>query len=290
MCIRDRSNGFEVKVDKAIGNLLTSNLSYSYLDARGTGSDPFFYENFILRATTNLSALTGEPPDPAEVLLRLEQSRKHNISWTGSLAFPSDFSEGSVAGAILRDLGVFAIMRIRSGLPYTKLENQGNGVVGPPSGGGNPESSISGAETPWTFGLDLRFTKGIPLGDDLNLQAFVDWRNPLDITNNQTVFLETGNVVNALHRQQSLATILRDTQLDGSNDIDDFDIAAESTDNDFNKYMLLRAEQRWGDGDGIFTVEEQETAFGQIYEHNFGVTSRFERSDQLMRLGLRLAF
>ncbi|MGD8497100.1 MAG: hypothetical protein PVF05_13070, partial [Gemmatimonadales bacterium] len=284
------SNGFEVKIDKAIGNFVTSNLSYSFLDARGTGSDPFFYENFIFRATTNLSALTGEPPDPPEALLRLEQSRKHNISWTGSLAFPADFQEGSVAGAILQDLGVFAIMRIRSGLPYTKLENQGNGPVGPPSAGGNPESSISGAETPWTFGLDLRLTKGFQIGDGLNLQAFVDWRNPLDIANNQTVFLETGTTVNALHRQNSLAGLLRDTQLDGSNDIDDVDIAAESTDNAFNTYMLLRAEQRFGNGDGIFTVEEQTKAFGQVYENNFGVNSRFRTSDQLMRLGLRLAF
>jgi hypothetical protein len=54
--------------------------------------------------------------------------------------------------------------------------------------------------------------------------------------------------------------------------------------------MLLRSEQRFGNGDGIFTVEEQEAAFGNIYENNFGVKSRFERSDQLMRLGLRLAF
>jgi hypothetical protein len=284
------SNGFEVKVDKTIGNFVTSNLSYSFLDARGTGGDPFFYEDFIFRASTNLQALTGQPPDPPEVLLRLEQSRKHSLSWTGSLAFPGDFSEGSMAGALLQDLGVFAILRVRSGLPYTKLENLGNGNVGPPSQGGNPESSISGAETPWTVGVDLRFTKGIPLGGNLNLQAFLDWRNPFNIENNQTLFLETGTVVNALHRTQSLAAVLSDNDLDGDSDIDDFDIVAESTDTDFNKFMLLRSEQRFGNGDGIFTVEEQEAAFGNIYENNFGVKSRFERSDQLMRLGLRLAF
>jgi len=284
------SNGFEVKIDKTIGSILTSNLSYSFLDARGTGSDPFFFEDFIFRATTNLSALTGEPPNPPEVLLRLEQSRKHNLSWTGSLAFPGDFREGSVAGAILQDLGVFAIMRLRSGLPFTKLENEGNGPVGPPSAGGNPESSISGAETPWTFGVDLRFTKGFELGDGLNLQAFVDWRNPFDIQNNQTVFLETGTTVNALHREQFLDTSLRDTQLDGSNDIDDVDIAAEATENAFNTFMLLRAEQRFGDGDGVFTVEEQERAFGERYESIFGQDVRFETSDQLLRLGLRLSF
>jgi hypothetical protein len=283
------SNGFEVKLDKALGNILTSNMSYTFLDARGTGSDPEFYENFILRATTNLSLLTGEPSLSPEVLLSLEQSRTHSISWTNAMAFPENFAEGTAAGAIFGDVGLYTILTVRSGLPYTKLVNNGQGPVGPPSAGGIPSSTISGAETPWVFNFDLRATKGFNLGG-LDLQAFADWRNPLNISNNQTVFLETGNVVNALFRTQQLQVTLAEPSLDGDTEIDDFDIAAESTDNDFNKFMLLRAEQRFGNGDGIFTVEEQEEAFGQVYENQFGVKSRFERSDQSMRLGLRLTF
>lgn len=284
------SSGFELKADYSIGSMVTSSLSYSYLDARGTGSDPFFYEQFIRLGTTNLSALTNEPPNPPALLLRLEQSRKHSISWTGSLVLPSDFRESSIAGALLRDLGVFAIMRIRSGLPYTKVRNDGRGIIGPPSQWGRPQGTIGGAETPWTFGLDLRITKRIPLGNAMDLQAFVDWRNPFDIENNKTVFLETGNAVNAFHRQRWLGNPLQDPSLDGTSDIDDFDIVAESPDNTFNKYMLLRAEQRWGNGDGIFTVAEQEVAFGQPYDNEFGRKSRFETSDQQLRLGLRLGF
>jgi len=284
------SNGFEVKIDKTVGNMFSSNLAYSFLDARGTGSDPFFFENFILRATSNLSLLTNTPTLPPEVLLTLEQSRKHSISWTGGLSFPTDFQEGTVAGAIFKDFSLFTVLRVRSGLPYTKLENQANGSIGPPSGGGIPESTISGAETDWTIGFDLRVTKGFQIGNGLNLQAFVDWRNPLDIANNSTVFLETGNTVNAEFRENSLQTTLRDFQLDSDNLIDDFDIVNESPENPFNIFMLLRAEQRFGDGDGIFTVEEQDAAFSQIYLNNFGVDQRFERSDQLMRLGFRVSF
>jgi len=284
------SNGFEMKIDKTIGNMLSSNLSYSFLDARGTGSDPFFFENFILRATTNLSLLTGEPSQPPEVLLSLEQSRKHSISWTGGLAFPTDFEEGTVAGALFRDFSVFAVMRLRSGLPYTKLDNDGIGAVGPPSVGGTPQSTISGAETPWTLGFDLRVAKSFGIGSGMNIQAFMDWRNPFNITNNSTVFLETGNTSNVDFQTQQLANTLRDSRLDNDNLVDDFDIVTESNDNDFNKFMLLRAEQRFGDGDGVFTVEEQTMAFGQVYEHGFGVESRFERSDQRMSLGVRIAF
>jgi hypothetical protein len=83
---------------------------------------------------------------------------------------------------------------------------------------------------------------------------------------------------------------MSDTRLDGEPDIDDFDIRAESPENPFNQFMLLRAEQRFGNGDGIFTVEEQEAAFGQMYENDFGINSRFKTSDQLMRLGVRIAF
>jgi hypothetical protein len=225
--------------------------------------------------------------------LPLEQSRKHNISLTSSLAFPVDYMQGSTMGAILSDFGVFAILRLRSGLPYTKLVNTGNGQVGPPSAAGlegRPQSSISNTQTPWSTGLDLRFTKGFQLGQNWNLQAFLDWRNPFNIANYTTVFLETAGIVNQQHREAQLLTALSDTRLDGDNLIRDFDIATESPESDFNKYSLMRAEERWGDGDGVFTVEEQELAFSQTYESNFGSNVRFETSDQLFRLGLRIAF
>ena len=286
------SNGFEAKVDKAFGNLSVNSLSYS-IDARGTGSDPFTYTSLILRAVSNLALITGQPENPPEVLLPLEQSRKHNISVTSSLAFPVDYMQGSVAGAILSDFGVFAILRLRSGLPYTKLVNTGNGQVGPPSAAGlegRPQSSISNTQTPWTTSLDLRFTKGFELGRGWNLQAFLDWRNPFNIANYNTVFLETAGIVNQQHRDAQLLTALSDTRLDGDALIRDFDIAAESPETEFNKYSLMRAEERWGNGDGVFTVEEQNIAFGQGYESAFGSNVRFETSDQLFRLGLRIAF
>ena len=102
--------------------------------------------------------------------------------------------------------------------------------------------------------------------------------------------------MNELARQRYLQGALSDSRLDGDTDIDDFDILAETyqggsgPDNSFNAFMLLRAEERFGNGDGIFTVEEQNVAFGQRWEDNFGQNVRFERSDQQLRLGLRLAF
>ena len=287
------TNGFEIKLDQAISNLFTGNLSYTFLDAKGTGSDPFAYENLILRATTNLETLTGVPTLPPEALLTLEQSRKHNIALTTSLQFPRDWQEGTISGAIFRDLGLFTVLSVRSGLPYTKLVNSGNGEVGPPSGtfAGVPETSIAGNTTPWVWAFDLRLTKGFQLGQSFEIQAFLDWRNPLNLKTSTQVFLETAATVNEQFRDEYLSSTLRDDRLDGSNDVKGFDILAESGENnDFNRYMLLRAEDRWGNGDGFFSLEEQNRSFGQLYEDVYGQDVAFETSDQQFRLGLRLAF
>ena len=283
------STGFEVKLDKAVGNLFLGNLSYSYLDARGTGSDPWTYWRLIANQQTNLSFLTGDPVDPPEVLLPLELGRRHNISLTSSLVFPRNYLAGTTAGAILRDFGVFAILVIRSGQRYTKLENTGGAGFAPPSITGISESSIGALETPWQTRIDLRFTKSFPLGKDWSIQAFVDWRNPFGLAATNRVFAETGNLVNEKARNDWMTVAMADPRLDGDTEIRDFDIVAESPDIDFNKYMLLRSEERYGNGDGIFTVEEQELSFGQDWEAWRGQYLLVD-SNQNLRLGFRIAF
>ncbi len=283
------SMGLEVKLDKAVSNLFLANLSYSYLDARGTGSDPWTYWRLIANQQTNLSFLTGEPVDPPEVLLPLELGRRHNISLTSSLTFPRDYLAGTTAGAILRDFGVFTILTVRSGQRYTKLENTGGAAFAPPSVSGISESSIGALETPWQTRLDLRFTKSFPIGKGWSIQAFVDWRNPFGLEATNRVFAETGNLVNERARNDWMTVALADPRLDGDTEIRDFDILAESPEVEFNKYMLLRAEERYGNGDGIFTVEEQELSFGQDWEAWRGNYLLVD-SNQNLRLGFRIAF
>ncbi len=284
------SLGFEIRLDGAIANFFTGNLNYSYLDARGTGSDPWTYVNLVNTQQSNIGVLTGEPVAPPEVLLPLELGRQHNVGLTTSLHFPVDYMEGTTVGAILRDFGVFAVLSVRSGQRYTGLEYQGNyGDVGPPSARGPARTSIGALQTPWQTRFDVRLMKGFQIGKGWSLQAFVDWRNPFDIAVTRMVFLDTGNPVNERARARLLTDALADPLLDGDNEIRDFDIMAESPETDFNKYMLLRAEERWGNGDGVFTVEEQEHSFGQEWEYWNGL-DRMVPSDQNLRLGLRLAF
>jgi hypothetical protein len=284
------STGFEIKIDKAITNLFVGNLAYSYLDARGTGTNPYTYLDLVNSQRTNLSFLTGDPVNPPETLLPLELGRRHNINLTTSLLFPADYLEGTTAGAILRDFGFFALLSIRSGQRYTGLVYEGGyGSLGPPSGGGQVRTALGALETPWQTRLDFRFSKGFSLGRGWSMQAFVDWRNPFDIAVTQSLFLDTGNTVHEAARERWLNDALADPRLDGDPDIDDFDIALESPETDFNKFMLMRAEQRWGDGDGIFTVEEQVRSFEPDWEQ-YGGTAALRPSNQNLRLGLRVSF
>jgi hypothetical protein len=286
------TNGFEVKLDWAAGSLFQTSVAYTFLDAVGTGSDPFTFTALVLRGVSNLATITGEPEKPPEVLLPLESSRKHNIAITGGLTFPRDYGQGSVGGAILRNTGLWFVFATQSGLPYTKLLNQGLGQIGPPSRAGLNgvlDGSISALQTGWTTTFDLSGSKGFYLGG-LNVEAFFDWFNPLNIATTNIAFLETGNEVNELYRTTFLANTLQDATLDGDTQVRTFDIATESPDNDFNKFMLMRTEQRFGNGDGVFTVEEQERAFGQVYDVQFGVDDRFTISNQQLQLGLRLRF
>jgi len=283
------SNGFEVKLDKAIGNLFVGNVSYTFLDARGTGWDPWTYQSLTGGASSNLAFQTGRPVNPPEVLLPMESARKHNIAVTGSLQLPRDYMPGTTLGAIFRDFGLFTILYARSGQRFTKVENDGGITMVPPSSGSPAESSFGGLTMPWQFEFDLRLAKGFSLGRGWNLQAFVDWRNPFDIARTDMVFAETGDIRNQKAFDLWAGQALTDPLLDGDPQIRDFDIAAESQDNAFNTFMLLRAEERFGNGDGIFTVEEQTTAFSQDWFYYQG-EHVMAPSNQSLRLGLRISF
>ncbi|MGH7555201.1 MAG: TonB-dependent receptor domain-containing protein, partial [Longimicrobiales bacterium] len=263
------TRGLDLRFDRRFSQIADLSMNYSYVDARGTGSDPDTYTGLLLRRNTNESIITGNPVAAPELLLTLDQSRAHNVAGTFSLLFPSDYLEGSAIGhSLLRNLGVFATMRVATGLPYTRLQNAGNGQQGPPTDArlsGIPAEDLNASRTPLEKRFDLRFTKGMQVGRN-QMRLFADWRNPLNLVNTTTIWLETGTVRNALHREKDIDAHLRDATLDNDPDIDDFNIRLESPDNVVNRYLLSQAEARFGNGDGIFTVDEQRAAFGSWYD------------------------
>jgi len=287
------ARGLDLRLDRRFSEIADLSVNYSYVDARGTGSDPNTYTGLILRRNTNESILTGSPVAPPELLLLLNQSRPHNVAGTFSLLFPSDYRDGSTAGTIFQDVGVFATMRLASGLPYTRLQNTGNGQLGPPTNaglGGIPAEDLNASRTPGFKSFDLRIHRGFRVGDN-RLRVFADFRNPFHIANTTRLYLETGEPVNAIHREKSLDGLLRDATLDGDPNIDDFDIMSESPDNALNKYMLMQAEARFGNGDGLFTVAEQRSAFSADYNlFNGALADNLRTANRSLRFGLEFVF
>jgi len=286
------ASGMDVRLTRRFGANAEAVVSYSLVDARGTGSDPTTYTGLILRRNTNLSILTGRPVDAPEVLLPLDHSRPHNFAGTFTMYLPPDYAQGTALNKLLGDVGVFATMALRSGLPYTLLQNDGAGQTGPPTQAGLsgiPVEALNSSKTPWSKEFDLRVAKGFRLTGDTRARLFVDLRNPLGLENTNSIWLETGTVTNDIHRRNWIDSHLRDATLDGDPNVDDFVIMTESTDNPLNKYMLLQAEKRFGNGDGVFTVEEQTAAFNAAYQFSNG-SWIFREKNRYMRLGFEIEF
>lgn len=281
--------GVDLRLNKQFGDMADLSTNYSFINAKGTGSDPFTYTQLILRRNSNLSVLTGQPIIPPELLLTLDQNRTHNLSGTFSLRFPSDYSEGSTLGTVLSDVGIFATARAASGLPYTLLENANNGQTGPPTRaglGGELAEGLNSSRTPWFRSFDLRIDRGFALGDN-RIRAFADLRNPLNFENTNEVWMETGGVTHEGYREEYIDTRVRD--ITPGTQAEDVAIMLEDDYNEVNKHLLMRAEERFGNGDGVFTVEEQRNAVGSQYQV-FNGPQAFRNSDQRLRFGVEFIF
>ena len=103
------------------------------------------------------------------------------------------------------------------------------------------------------------------------------------------VFLETGTAFNDAYREVFIQGLLGDQLMDGDALADEFNIRTEGPDNPINQYGLLKAEERFGNGDGVFTVEEQREAYGAYYDL-FNGRQYFVDSDQSLRLGVEVVF
>ena len=293
------TRGIELDVRRRISDFADLALNYSFLDAKGTGSDPSTYTGLILRRNTNVSIVTGQRVNPPELLMTLDQSRAHTISGTLAMQFADDQMEDSrVGNAILGDLGVFATFQVASGLPYTRLRNVGDGQIGPPTvagQGGTAAEELNASRGPGDLRFDARITKGFDVFG-LNTRAFVDMRNPFNIATTNRVFMETGELTNQLWYDRQIQSVLANQS--GLGTVRDMVIADWTAENVVNRYMLGQAEQRFGNGDGVFTVEEMTTAWGTYFEWSelFGSNSaaqspyRMRQSNQSLRFGLEFTF
>jgi hypothetical protein len=206
---------------------------------------------------------------------------------------------------------MFATVRYASGTAYTKCESP-EGNQGITSGGvcarGNFAGGLNTARLPTFKQFDLRFTKGFGLGG-LDMTAYLDVRNVLNFRNVLAVFLTTNDIVDAEERSDDVtgtldafeAEALRNGIFDEeTSDIDlRFGTQGASGCSNYvsstgaglapNCIALIRAEQRYGNGDGVLSLDEQTRIANEEYESG-RQESNFLGAGRRLRLGLAIDF
>ncbi len=279
-------------------------MSYTFQNSKSTGSDPTDYLNGLSRMGFTV---TDDRPEAPQYTLRTRDDRRHSFQGSFSTTLPTEW------GSLFGDWGFFGTFQFRSGLPYTLLLNNGDGQTSGGSPSSTPAQDLQASETPWQKFVDLRITKGFRLGPT-DWTLYADIRNLFNFTNKNAVFAETGDVVNDKYFEEGFlqpqlftmendakladvwTTIAKGEGLDARtvNAIDLRDLSATcpvwgGAGGTAACVSLQRTEQRFGNGDGYYDVEEQTAAV--LARYNEGNSpSRFYGSARRIRLGVQLSF
>jgi hypothetical protein len=302
------TRGIDVRLDRRFGNLFNGTLSYSYQQAKNTGTDPFSTTAGRARLLAGLGGTALGPPLAA---LPTDFSRPHTLAAAASLVLPNDWRKGTTLGSILGDFGVYTTFRYASGTAFTRCQA---GQVGSPSvsadvlsgencRGQEIAGTFNGARLPTFKQLDMRFTKGFGLGK-FDLTAYLDIRNILNFRNVLQVFTVTNNISNAEDSTRwfqkefgdltSEASANNALQGNGTINLSTPGVCTNWIGNDAKAAQpscvyLIRAEQRWGDGDGLYTSAEQANAIQAFYNFVRG-ENRFTGPPRRARVGIELNF
>ena len=300
---RDFGNarGIDTKFDWRAGQYLSTSIAYTFQVSKNTGSDPFSYLNTFARQVSG----QGDRTPPPEAAQRTNDDRTHNLVGSVALQLPNDFRKGTTVGSIFRDLGVFATFRVQSGLPYTRLVNNGDGQTASHlsfglGGRTQPGETLNSFEMPWTKNVDMRFNKGLRLGR-LDATVFADVRNLFNFRNVVNLFAETGDVRNDRNREKTIGdptvasgeygSLWNEAETAGAlgadKTVDLTSCAAWGS--QLSCVALRRAEARFGNGDKMYTLAEQERAYNTFYDSFFG-SWRFFAPARQVRLGIDVKF
>ncbi len=166
------SQGVEFRFDFRRVERIAGSFSYTYSDARGTGSS----------ATSGFYAIwqspTATPYFPQDVS-PLDFNQTHR----GSLNFDYRFI-GDDGPALLQNSGLDLLFTFNSGHNFTLVSGYANAKV--------PLEPLNSSTTPWNFQIDLRIDKTIKIGQ-FNTNIYVSVINLLNTKNIVDVFAQTGS-------------------------------------------------------------------------------------------------
>jgi len=200
--------GFTVSYDLRRTQSSQLTASYTLQFAEGTGS----------AANSNAGAVNAQASGQPNLRTTnpLDFDQRHAIVLNYDYRFGSgkDYRgpQAAWAKAIFQNLGGNVIFRVGSGLPYSRLENVVSGNGNQPlsqqviAGLNQPSQlggSVNGSNMPWTYRMDLRIDKNIPLswgkkggeekGKTSNLTVYLQVLNVLNTQNVLAVYRYTGD-------------------------------------------------------------------------------------------------
>jgi hypothetical protein len=212
------------------------------------------------------------------------------------LSVPDGEAPRSTLAAVARGARAYVTFRMTSGRPYTRVFNSGAGWTIGDGTRGSLAGPFNASRTPWTKHLDLRVDKRWRTAG-VEWSVFADLRNVLGFDNLVDLFTETGDTANALHRELLLGPELVVLRLEAG---DAGALGGDGTTIDLrgncqawvtpaNCVSLVRVENRFGDGDGLYAAAEQERALNAYYDAFFGAW-RFYEPGRTLRAGVQIGF
>jgi hypothetical protein len=301
--------GLDVRLDRRFGNFFNGTVSYSYQQAKNTGSDPFTYTQYGSRIVNQVGGNNGAQPPP-QGILATDNSRPHTLASAFSITFPGDFRRGSALGAVFRNLSVFTTFRYTSGTAYSKCgaeSNEEQSILSIENCNALFPEGLNTQRLPALKELNTKLTKSFGLGG-LDVTGYLDVRNLLNFKNVLQVFAVNGDVANTEERAQNLKADLDDLASErdanvglgaaGADGAINLNFAHETC-NDWvssknhpaasNCVYLIRAEERYGNGDHVYTVEEQTRAVNALYDVARGTQEQYG-APRRARLGFEINF
>ncbi|HZH40960.1 MAG TPA: hypothetical protein VFD85_08105 [Gemmatimonadales bacterium] len=234
----------------------------------------------------------------ATTLLTRTTTTTEALSASVRLAVPREWASEGWRKA-LRDVGAVAQFRMINGVPYTPLLNFGAGTLAPGQNFGfsQPSGPVNSEGLPWTKVLDLRLTKGVR-ANGLDWTIFADFRNFLNIKNLYSLYAETNSPANPLFQgsatSSEFVTLANEANSNGALmagsaiSVTGCGSWTSSDQAPVNCVMLRRAEARFGNGDGTYTLAEQQNAMNAYFNMVYG-SYRFYGPQRTVRVGLELA-
>lgn len=281
-----------------------ANTNVSLLEWTNAGRESAFGAELALSLRAGpLRALAGYTIQRVRAgdAIRAAGERPHTVVATLEYTAPRERRSGLFRGAAL-----WLAFRATSGAPYTPCDATASTLSDEPCLFGSAGIVPNSARLPGFRQLDVRFARR--LGSETSPAAlYVDARNVLSTKNTIRVFSGTGTADNPAARAARVDGVLADyadeagangtLQPDGGVDLTFAGrgaagcagwVTANGAGGEPTCIALVRAEQRFGDGDGIFTPAEQRETANASFD---ALLARgFRAEPRRIRVGVTIGF